>query len=222
MHSFRVKKKFYGFYSQTLYLGESKCPKYEKMLKKLIIDPESGTSMYEFNRNNKDLFEYLTIHMGQNVTNIMPPSNLYDTLYVQESNGLELPAWTAAVYPHLLYDVRVRSFDLSTETEIMKRIRSGSMITRIYNQMAAFERNEPAHKIITYSAHDTTIANALSAMNITGQTDALPSYGSLLAFELHGSANSIFENTVQVHAIRFDCFLSGFVFTNFSIVLLNR
>lgn len=146
----------------------------------------------------------------------MPAASLYDILIIQECHGLELPPWTNSIYPKMLYDARVRAFQLSTETDYMKRIRAGPLINRIYNQMAQFQSGKSARNIITYSAHDTTIANVLAAMNFIGQTDPIPSYGALLAFELYGKRNRNKEHTVQVCT-----FFNRFFFPTFSTNFLT-
>lgn len=130
------------------------------------------------------------------MTNVVQAGNLYDTLFAESSHGLELPAWTDKVYPNPLYAARVRQFQLFTETDYMKLIRGGPLVTDIHGKMAAFHNRSSAINLITYSGHDTVISNVLRSMQIVGQTDPLPSYGALLAFELHENRHR--ENTVQV------------------------
>lgn len=181
----------------------AECPKFKKMYEKLLYNPDPDSSIYKFNYDNSELYEYLSEFIGLNVTNFLPGAELYDILFIQENNGLELPEWTQAIYPHPLYDLRVRWFQIFTENYYMKRLRGGPVITQVYNHFTQFQSGESARKIITYSAHDLTIVNTLNALNMAGQTDLLPSYGALLAFELYRNKNHCRENTVRVSHGRF-------------------
>lgn len=136
------------------------------------------------------------------MTNVNQAGGLYDTLSVEHDNNLKLPAWTDEVYPDPLYGVRVRQFRLSTETDYMKRIKGGPLVTDIHDKMLQFQNGSSAVNLITYAAHDSTISNVLTSMHIVGQTNPLVAYGALLAFELYGDGHRHHENTVQVS----DCF----------------
>lgn len=64
-----------------------------------------------------------------------------------------------------------------------------------------FRNGSSDRNIITYAAHDTTISNVLTSMYIVDQTEPLPSYAALLAFEMYADKNhdiENIENTVQV------------------------
>lgn len=135
------------------------------------------------------------------MTNVNAPAALYDTLFIESSNGFELPAWTDKVYPDQLYAARVRAFQLTTETDYMKMVRGGPIITEVFNLMEDYQFGYSGRKIITYAAHDTTISNALTSMRMAGQTEPIPSYGALLAYELRSSPDSDEENIVQVNEI---------------------
>lgn len=130
------------------------------------------------------------------MTNVKQAGDVYDTLSVESSHGLTLPAWTKKVYPDPLYDARVRSFQLFTETDYMKLIRGGPLVTDVFEKMLQFQNGSSARNLITYSGHDTVISNVLTSMYIVGQTNPLPNYGALLAFELYEHGHH--ENTVQV------------------------
>lgn len=50
---------------------------------------------------------------------------LYNNLFLQDINGLKLPAWSRQVYPEPLMSAMVHSFNIRTETNFMKRIKGG-------------------------------------------------------------------------------------------------
>lgn len=116
----------------------------------------------------------------------MPASDLYDTLLIESNHGFPLPEWTKNVYPDRLKACRERAFRLTTETPYMKRMRGGPIITAVHDRMVSYLNGSSDQNIITYAAHDTTISNALTSMGIYNQTDPIPDYGALLAFEMYG------------------------------------
>lgn len=116
---------------------------------------------------------------------------------IEESNGLELPEWTKKVYPDELYKCRVRAFQLMTETEEMKRLRGAPIVNEVFNEMLSFHNGSSHRNLYTYSAHDTTIMNALSAMKMADQTSPLLEYGASLVFELRRILNSTNQEIVD-------------------------
>lgn len=156
--------------------------------------------------------------ISQEVTNVQQVADVQNILSIQQSNGLELPEWSDAVFPEDLLDVRVRSFQLYTEGPYMKRIKGGPLVTDIFDQMYAKQNGELSRKIMIFSAHDKTLANVMSALNVIDQTEPLPDYGATLLFELYCGGSD--ECTVRVsdalsssHNIRFhfsDLFVHSF------------
>lgn len=119
------------------------------------------------------------------MTNVVQTIHLDDTLLVEESNNLELPEWTTKVYPEMLHAARVRAFNLFTETDYMKRIRGGPLITDIYQQMLQKQNGTLTRNFSIYSAHDSTISNVMRALNVDDKNASTPDYGATMAFELH-------------------------------------
>lgn len=118
------------------------------------------------------------------MTNVHQVSELENVLAVQQNDGLELPEWSDSVFPDDLLPVRIRSFQLFTETPYMKRIKGGPIITEIFNQMVAKESGDLSRKVMIFSAHDKTLAHAMSALDVIDQAEPLPDFGATLVFEL--------------------------------------
>lgn len=53
------------FNPQTLYQAEVECRDYDVMYTKLLEKPDPGSSIYEFNEENQDLYDYLSKYIGQ-------------------------------------------------------------------------------------------------------------------------------------------------------------
>lgn len=137
--------------------------------------------------------------VSQSVTNVQQVGDLENVLSIQQNYELVLPEWSNAVFPDDLLPVRIRSFQLYTETAYMKRIKGGPLVTEIFNQMQAKQRGDLSRKIMIFSAHDKTLANVMSALDVSDQTEPLPDFGATLIFELYCGDND--ECTVNVSGI---------------------
>lgn len=84
-----------------------------------------------------------------------------------------------------MYAVRVRAYQLYTETPYMTRIRGGPIVTNIFEQMVRKQRGELSRNFAIYSAHDTTLNFAMTALNVINQTTPIPDYGATLCLELY-------------------------------------
>lgn len=135
-----------------------------------------------------NIFEFF-VTSDQNVTNVGQVFFIHDVLFVEDSHDLPLPPWTTTIYPAVLLSVRARAFQLFTETQFMKRIRGGPLLTDIYQQMLQKQINALTRNFAIYSAHDSTVVNLMRALNVTEQTTNTPDYGAAVALELHCPVN---------------------------------
>jgi two-component SAPR family response regulator len=62
------------------------CPRNEQELQKAY---QSGT-MAELNHDNEELYDYLTTHTGQNITNVTAVEFLYNTLEIEASKVISV------------------------------------------------------------------------------------------------------------------------------------
>lgn len=163
------------------------CPKYDKMLNDFYTNATGAIK--ELNSKNRQLYDFLTKHTGKNITNLRDVEFLYNTLSIENDEGLKLPDWTDDVFPDKLRPLAERHLQLLTETPYMTLVKGGAMVTEITNgfldkQMGS---NHPDRRINIYSAHDVTLINTFKALGIVDQTTKKPDYSSALVFELHRS-----------------------------------
>lgn len=157
------------------------CPRNEQELQKAY---QSGT-MAELNHDNEELYDYLTTHTGQNITNVTAVEFLYNTLEIEAEAGLTLPEWTQTVYPEKMKRLSAVSLILFTYNDVLKRLTGGPLVGEIVRNMEHKQSGSlnPDRKMVLYSAHDVTIVNVWRAL---GFTDLIkPDYGASLFFELH-------------------------------------
>lgn len=118
------------------------------------------------------------------MTNSFQVELLNDNLIIDQDNSFALPEWADTVFPDTLYLVSARSQALFTETDYMKRIKGGPLITKIVGDMNLKRNGNLTQNMTFYSAHDVTLTNVMRALEIQDQTSILPEYGAALIFEL--------------------------------------
>ncbi|XP_055306002.1 lysosomal acid phosphatase-like isoform X2 [Sitodiplosis mosellana] len=167
------------------------CPKYDKMLKKILMNPPEN--LKKFIDDNIELFKYISKHTGKKVTSIHSGEQLFDILSIEKAHGLDLPKWTEKIYPEKLLSLAERTMAVVTENDYMKKIKGVNRMTlKSDNQL------KPDRKLFIYSGHDTTLINVMRALNITSQTTNKPDFASSLHFEMHHNPNDKDEFEVKI------------------------
>lgn len=164
-----------------------KCPKYEQLKDNVFEDPR----LKSIQSQNQWLFDYLTKHTGQNVTDLWDIDYLFDTLYIESVYNKTLPEWTKKVYPRSMQPLKDLSFKLSTWTPEMKRLRAGPLIQSLLDHFQGFIQSQHARKMLMYSGHDTTLSCLLNALEMFDPPIG-PPYASLIMVELHKKRNEYF------------------------------
>lgn len=163
------------------------CQKYDETLAKLYLNPPQD--VVEMNQKNANLYRILSRNTGLNISTILDVELLYNTLAVEQENGLTLPDWSESIFPDKMLPVAERSYTFFTETPHMKKVKGGALFTDILDKMIK-KRNgllSPNRSMFIYSGHDVTLVNLMNAMGILDDTSNMPSYGAALAIELHHS-----------------------------------
>ncbi|XP_031365171.1 venom acid phosphatase Acph-1-like isoform X3 [Apis dorsata] len=161
------------------------------MLRNIV--EETDKDVIQFEKDNRDVYKYLSEHTGGNITQSKVFS-LYQHLFDQNNIGLELPEWTKSVFPHgkldelAIYDILIR-----TRTLESKQISGGIWIREWLNHVDDYISKKDRRKAFMYAAHDLNIACILSALG--NFNNEIPYYGNSLMFELHKDDN---EYYVQV------------------------
>ena len=116
------------------------------------------------NKKYQGLYEYLSNHTGAVIDNVQEVDYVYDTLLIEEIYNFTLPEWTKNVYPKPMKVLRDLSFQLTTWTHELKRLRSGPLIQKLLDRAKNISNanssnaNATEPKMLMYSGHDTTLA----------------------------------------------------------------
>lgn len=197
---------------------KKKCFTYDEDLKRAY----KSDAIQQINKENEELYKYLTKHAGQNVDNITALEFLFNTLEIEDDNGLELPTWTKSVYPHKLKSLAARSLSIFTETVPMRRMKGGVLIKDIVEHTQKKLENNLKQKMFLYSGHDISLTNVLRALGFV--EDFKPEYGAALILEGHSVQNNFemklfyYNNTVnnEPYVLKMDaceapCYFEDFV-----------
>ncbi|KAJ6638288.1 Lysosomal acid phosphatase [Pseudolycoriella hygida] len=165
------------------------CPRYDEALKKLMNANTTSNEIKAINEKNEALYEHLSKHTGNNITNILDVELLYNTLEIEHEAGLTLPEWTEDVFPDKMLPLAERNLELLTETPFMKKVKGGALLTEIMEHMTKKRSRTltPDRSIFIYSGHDVTLVNLMRALDIIDQTTKKPDFASALVLELHHS-----------------------------------
>ncbi|KAJ8982217.1 hypothetical protein NQ317_013519 [Molorchus minor] len=167
------------------------CPKFNRLCKKL-----TQTKLYQnYFKQYSDLFQYLSEHSGDPITNFEQMRKLYDTLFVQNLNNMTLPNWTKAVFPKPLQEICDFSWTTYTDVPELARLKSGPLINHItthFENITSGMQDIP--KFVMLSAHDDTISNLLNALRVFD--GKWPPYSTTVIFELRRDAKRIFLNAL--------------------------
>jgi len=77
-------------------------------------------------------YKELTEHTGQNMSTITDIEFLYNTLEIEEQNGLKLPPWTRNFYNNEMREIAARSLAIFTDSTIQKRLLGGTIFIYIH------------------------------------------------------------------------------------------
>ncbi|KAJ8956334.1 hypothetical protein NQ318_015072 [Aromia moschata] len=190
------------------------CPRYDKLYDELMATDEIQDIGWDY----LEFFDFLSANSGEKIDSFDQLKDLYDTLYVEDLHNLTLPVWTRQVFSEL---AQLSDFAWSTYTFTVElaRLRTGPLVDYITSHFENVTTDpDNALKFLMLSAHDSTIANLLSSLNVFD--GRWPPYASSVIFELRKGpvtpfVNLFYDNTVEIANItlancRFNCDLSEF------------
>ncbi|KAH8369755.1 hypothetical protein KR093_000862 [Drosophila rubida] len=171
------------------------CPRYDEAVWEVMHSPE----VLALHAENAELLKELSELTGLNVTYSHHVTDIFISLQTQLAYGLELPHWAEDYFPDKLRLLASKSYSYDAYTPEQRKIKGGFFLADLYKQMHAKIAGElePAErKMFVYCAHDWTIANVLSALDLWGTQ--MPRFSALIAFELH-KRNDSGEHFVKIY-----------------------
>ncbi|XP_011498654.1 PREDICTED: lysosomal acid phosphatase-like [Ceratosolen solmsi marchali] len=117
---------------------------------------------------------------GQTISTVTDVEFLYNTLEIEEMNGLVLPPMIKEYFTLEMREIASRSYTLFTSNKMQQRLRGGPLLKHILETMKYGNANE---KMFLYCTHDVHIVNVLRTMGFTNELFKLD-FGVTLIFEL--------------------------------------
>ncbi|XP_029176246.1 prostatic acid phosphatase-like [Nylanderia fulva] len=169
------------------------CPRYNYEVDKVLSSPE----IEHVNKENAQLYAYLTEHTGDKIHSLKELEHLYDILYIETLYNKTLPQWTRSVFPEKMKPLTILSFMIETYNKVLQRLKSGPLLGEIINHMVQKVQNtlKPDRKIWMYSAHDETIANLLMTLNLF--EPHCPPYAAVVLIELRTNSRNQYFVTIS-------------------------
>lgn len=186
----RNKMKIYHFYNTNKIIIQvfftyqhipilKPCPRVDEAVKEVNESPEVKAILEE----NKEMTQKLTNLTGSPIKTTCDVHLIYDTLLTESEFGLKLPQWSQEFYPHKLRNLAELCYIHIVYTNELKQLKAGPFIQKMLTEFQQ-KRNGTLIdlQISLYSAHDVTVVNILSALNMWKQQ--LPGPAIMTVFEL--------------------------------------
>ncbi|XP_023015259.2 lysosomal acid phosphatase [Leptinotarsa decemlineata] len=173
----------------------------------------------DIDKKYADLYDYLTIHSGDNVTSLSGVGSIFDSLFIENEFGYTLPSWTDAVFPEPITTLAGYSFQSSGYTTKLARLSAGTFLKEVIEHFEKMQQNTTsAHFFRMYSGHDFNIVQILSALG--AYEPHVPYFASTIYFELWKSflgtyhvniyykQKDVIKKITPKGCLQFDCNLS--------------
>jgi len=159
------------------------CPRFTQLHKEVL---EESVFMKNIYNENRELFEYISNNVGENITDIVHLDYIFDTLLIESIYDMALPPWTKKVFPGGKFEeLRDLSFTVDTFNHEMKRLKGGPFVKELvehFDSVADNTLSPPNRKVFMYSGHDTTVAPVLHTLGVFNMI--APPYASMVVVEL--------------------------------------
>lgn len=184
--------------AQIVTLKPEVCPKYLLELIQKEADLKDSPLMREWLVQDKDIIKQFEIFLGSSLTTLKDITYASDLIRTNQHLDKSTPTWAISYYKDYLMKYMSRYIKVYHETDYMKKVRGGSLITQVLdNFIAVRDKNSTAKNILIYSAHDVNLISMGEILNVINQMPVLPAYGDTITFELHQIGT--YEPEVQVY-----------------------
>jgi len=170
----------------ALLSSHADCPRFTELHQEVI----KSQFMRDLYSKNRDLFHYISLHSGMNITDIVRLDYIYDTLLIERIYNMTLPQWTEKLFadPQGKFKaLRDLSFTVDSFNHELKRLKGGPFIQELVDHFDAVSEGKngsgyTGKKLYMYSGHDTTVAPVLHTMGVFN--GLAPPYASMVIVEL--------------------------------------
>lgn len=106
------------------------------------------------NEQYKELFVYLSIHTGEQITTITAAESIYDTLFIQRQNGMKAPHWATQDVMEQLKKICDISFYIDSSTKKLQRLRAGVFLKDLRLRINYTMNQVPTKHVLRVESHE--------------------------------------------------------------------
>jgi len=149
----------------------------------------SSKSYLDFVEANQELIDKVTRLSGQSDSNIFSLWNVQDVVECEKVQNVSSAKWiTEEIYNQMSAIIaKEMTYDAGGVTQDFRlkaaKLGSGNLLKKIIENMKTKITSPNSPKLTIYSAHDTTLAALLTALD--DYNDIIPPFASAIIFELH-------------------------------------
>lgn len=159
---------------------------------------EASATTRNWLNEDKEILQRLGNFVGKNITTFNDAFMVAETIRTNTFLDPATPSWLISAFAGPLKKYFIRYADMFHETQLMKKVRGGPMMTEIIDNMVAVrDKNSSAHNVLIFSAHDFSLHSMITMLNVKPQVPQIAAYGDAIAIELH--QNGYYEPEVQVY-----------------------
>ncbi|XP_028149452.2 lysosomal acid phosphatase [Diabrotica virgifera virgifera] len=156
------------------------CPNYDLVYADLWLRKPYAALLNKY----QSVFEYLTEHTGDNVTDFLSALTVHDCLLIEDGVGYELPEWASEVYPEPLATIAGIGYKSLTDTLELQQFYCGTLVNDIVEYLDAKISNPlDVEQYRIYSGHDSNIAALLNTFGAFDEPYS-PAFASTIYIEL--------------------------------------
>lgn len=179
--------------AHVLTIDPDVCPKYQKDFIHAMDTIDRNPTIISWMAQDRAIIERVGDFMGKKLITFSDVFRAAHTIRTQQFLDPATPTWLISAYNGPLKKYFVRYADLYHETELMKKVRGGPMITQVVDNMVAMrDNNSTARNVMIFSAHDFTLHSMITVLNVKSQVPQ-----DTITIEMH--QNGAKEPEVQVY-----------------------
>lgn len=177
-------------------VNTASCPRFDELQDDVLENEVSEDKQDRYRESLESLSEFSGLELNYTAAGLNLAASLYDTLNIENNNGLTLPDWTADFYPEPLMEISTFIYYIAPfYTTELKRLRCGPLIKDIFQHFDDVVSGDSQLKMWEYSGHDTTVANVLICLNVFD--NAPPPTASAVFLELHQNEDDEFTVVIN-------------------------
>lgn len=175
---------------RILSISAETCPTFARDFVWASTKMASDPTVNSWLAQDKALLKRVGDYMGSTITTFFDAFMAAETIRTQQYIDPATPTWLISAYVQMKRYF-VRFADMYHETELMKKVRGGPMITEVIDNMVAKKnKDSSARNFVIFSAHDFSLVSLMTVLGVKKQAPEVAAYGDTIAIEMHQTGSA--------------------------------